>query len=112
MNRRDFMKGILAACMAPAVVRAESLMHINPRYSRGGIWLQDTPGALWYSCELDLSKVPQEPVFWVEVDGITGFDTPPLIIGSVKRIGIGDATKHTFTELGGDLTVHFKENGA
>lgn len=31
MNRRDFMKGILAAGMAPAIVRAESLMPINSR---------------------------------------------------------------------------------
>ncbi len=31
MNRRDFMKGILAAAVAPAFVRAESLMPINSR---------------------------------------------------------------------------------
>jgi hypothetical protein len=31
MNRRDFMKGILAAGMAPAIVKAENIMRINPR---------------------------------------------------------------------------------
>ena len=31
MNRRDFMKGILAAGMAPAICRAENLMQINSR---------------------------------------------------------------------------------
>lgn len=31
MNRRDFMRGILATCAAPAIVRAESLMPVNSR---------------------------------------------------------------------------------
>ena len=31
MNRRDFMKGILAAACAPAIVKAENIMRINPR---------------------------------------------------------------------------------
>ena len=31
MNRRDFMKGILAAGIAPAIVKAENLMRINPQ---------------------------------------------------------------------------------
>lgn len=30
MNRRDFMKGILAVGMAPAIVKAENIMRINP----------------------------------------------------------------------------------
>lgn len=31
MNRRSFLSGILAACAAPAIVRADSLMRIVPR---------------------------------------------------------------------------------
>lgn len=31
MNRRNFLAGMLAACAAPAIVRADSLMRIVPR---------------------------------------------------------------------------------
>ena len=31
MNRRDFLSAMLAACAAPAIVRADSLMRIVPR---------------------------------------------------------------------------------
>lgn len=31
MDRRDFMKGILAAGVAPAIVKAENIMRINPQ---------------------------------------------------------------------------------
>ena len=31
MNRRDFLGAMLAACAAPAIVRADSLMRIVPR---------------------------------------------------------------------------------
>jgi hypothetical protein len=30
MDRRGFLAGILAACAAPAIVRAGSLMRVNP----------------------------------------------------------------------------------
>ena len=38
MNRRDFMKGILAAGMAPAIVKAENIMRITP-LERRNLWL-------------------------------------------------------------------------
>jgi len=42
MNRRDFMKGILAAAMAPAIVKAENIMRINPRIlTRDNNWGAD-----------------------------------------------------------------------
>lgn len=42
MNRRDFMKGILAAGMAPAIVKAENIMRINPRIlTRDNNWGAD-----------------------------------------------------------------------
>ncbi len=31
MNRRNFMAAILAGCAAPAIVKAGSIMRINPR---------------------------------------------------------------------------------
>lgn len=31
MNRRGFLQTILAACVAPAIVRADSLMRVIPR---------------------------------------------------------------------------------
>jgi len=41
MNRREFLAGILAACAAPAIVRAESLMPIRQVWKRssGGVLL-------------------------------------------------------------------------
>lgn len=31
MNRRNFLQAMLAACAAPAIVKAENIMRINPR---------------------------------------------------------------------------------
>jgi hypothetical protein len=38
MNRRNFMAGILAACAAPAIVRVESLMVVNPTIIVPPVW--------------------------------------------------------------------------
>lgn len=35
MDRRNFLKAMLAACSAPAIVRADSLMQINPNWDSG-----------------------------------------------------------------------------
>lgn len=45
MNRRSFMQAILAASVAPAVVRAASLMRV--RVTDGGIALPTHDDALW-----------------------------------------------------------------
>lgn len=41
MNRRGFMGSILALAAAPAIVRADALMRIVPRYASGGILVPD-----------------------------------------------------------------------
>jgi len=46
MNRRDFLKGMLAACAAPAIVRASSLMPVRPLTAEAYICTSDD-GLMW-----------------------------------------------------------------
>lgn len=48
MNRRSFLSTMLAACAAPAIVRAESIMRIKPVLLP---WIDYTPGEGWIPCD-------------------------------------------------------------
>lgn len=68
ISRRSFLSGILAACAAPAIVRADSLMRIVPMETTvipagwaPGYWMtKDELAALYPPPEIDLTGMVRE----------------------------------------------------
>ncbi len=78
MNRRDFLKGILAAGIAPAIVKAANIMPVRQISDTGIVQPDVTSGYLHVSgngypnmndikWSLDVAQTDIEPVTWISI---------------------------------------------
>lgn len=71
MNRRGFLGSILAACAAPAIVRADSLMRIVPREAT---IITSTDGITWGAANrlLTIDEITRETLKVLERNMVFG----------------------------------------